>query len=167
MPMNFMGLPVLAFIESAVKLCEHDARDAESFIEGARRIHRVLTGHGVDNEHDLRGLYRIADIFELVHELLVYMQSAGGIEEHEVVAVLFGVLDGCLCDIDGVRRAHLEHGNVELTAYGLELLYRRGAVDIAGGKQWALALLAHVGRELCAVRGLTCALKSDEHDYAR
>ena len=95
------------------------------------------------------------------------MQSACRIEEHKVVAVLFGMLYRRLCNIDGVRRSHLEHGDIQLLADGFELLYGRRAVDIAGDQQRPLALLAHIGRELCAVCRLTCTLKADEHDDAR
>ena len=95
------------------------------------------------------------------------MQATRGVEEHKVVAVLTGMLDGSLGDIDGVGRAHLEHGNVKLLADRFELLYCSGAINIAGCQQRTLALLAHIRRELCAVSRLARALKTDEHDYAR
>ena len=95
------------------------------------------------------------------------MESAGGVEENEVVAVLLGVFYRSLGNIDGVLRSHLEHGYVELLAYGFELLYGGGTVNVTGDEQRTLALLAHQRRKLCAVCGLTCALKSHEHNYAR
>ena len=73
----------------------------------------------------------ITDVFKLLHELLVNVQSACRIEEHKVVAVLFGMLYRRLCNIDGVRRSHLEHGDIQLLADGFELLYGRRAVDLS------------------------------------
>ena len=95
------------------------------------------------------------------------MQTACRIEKYEVVAVLFGVPNGGLGDIHRICRAHLEHGDIKLIADGFELLYSGGSVNIAGCKQRTLALLSHIGCKLCAVGGLTCALKSDQHNYAR
>ena len=95
------------------------------------------------------------------------MQTACRIEEHKVVAVLFRMLDCGLCDIDGICRSHLEHGDIELLADGLELLYGSRAIDIACGQQRTLALLAHIGCKLCAVCRFTGALKADEHNNAR
>ena len=81
--------------------------------------------------------------------------------------MLFGMLDGGLCDIDRVCRSHLENGDIKLLADRFQLLNGRRAVDIAGGQQRTLALLAHIGGKLCAVCRLTCALKADEHYDAR
>ena len=95
------------------------------------------------------------------------MQASGGVEEDQVIAVLFCVLDGGLGDIDRVRGAHLEDGDIELRAHGLQLLDSGGTVDITGGEQRALALLAHIGGELCTVGGLARALQADQHHDAR
>ena len=62
---------------------------------------------------------------------------------------------------------HLEDGQIELLADGLELLDRGGTVDVAGDEQRALALLAHEPGELRAVGGLARALQADEHHDAR
>ena len=62
--------------------------------------------------------------------------------------------------------AHLEHGDVQLRAHGLQLLDGGGTVDVAGGQQRALALLAHVGGKLCAVGGLARALQTHQHHHA-
>ena len=94
------------------------------------------------------------------------MKSAGGIEEHKVVAVLFRVLDSGFRNIDRVGRSHLEHGDVKLPAHRLKLLNGGGTIDIAGREQRTLALLAHIGGELRAVGGLARALQADQHDDA-
>ena len=107
-----MGLPVLAFIGKrraaarvAVKLCEHDAGNAERIVECVCRVHGILAGHRIDHEQYLARLDLIADVLKLLHQLLVNVQTACRIEEHKVVAVLFRMLDCGLCDIDGICRS--------------------------------------------------------------
>ena len=94
------------------------------------------------------------------------MEAAGGVQEHQVVAVLFGVLHGGLGNVHRVGLPHLEHGDIQLRAHRLQLLDGGGAVDIAGGQQRALALLAHVTGKLCTVGGLARALQAHQHHHA-
>ena len=86
------------------------------------------------------------------------MQAACGIEEDHVVAVVTGVLDGLLCDLNGVDLTHFENGNIQLLADDLYLRDGRGTVHVARGEQRTVALLAEVARELGDVRRLTGAL---------
>ena len=151
----------------AVELREHDAGDVQRLVERRRRGDRVLTDHCVDHEQDLRRLDRRLDVLQLGHERLVDVQAARRVEKHEVVAVLAGVLDAGLGDLDRVALPHLEHGDVELRADGFQLLDRRRAVHVARDEQRALALLFHQPRELRAVGGLARALQADEHHDAR
>ena len=104
------------------------------------------------------------DGLELVHELLVDMQAARGVEKHHVVAVILRVADGLLGDMDGIALPHLKDGDVELTADDLQLRDGGGTVHVAGHEQRAFAeLAAHEPRELGGVRRLTSALQADHH----
>ena len=151
----------------AVELGEHHAVDAEGFVERGRGVHGVLSGHGVHDQQDLVRLHRRLDALELVHELLVDVQAAGGIEEDDVVAVVPGVSDGLDRDGDGVDLPHLEHGQAELGADDLQLRDGRGTVHVAGGEQRALALPAQEAGELGDVRRFARALKADHHPDRR
>ena len=131
-PMNLMGLPVAAPDGErraapcvTVEFCKHDAGNAERLIKGGGRVHGVLTGHGVHHEKYLGRLDRIADVLQLLHERLVYMQAAGRVEKDKVVAVLLCMLHRGLGNVHGVRLPHLEHGDVELRADSLKLLLWR------------------------------------------
>ena len=94
------------------------------------------------------------------------MEPSGGVQEHQVVAVLLSVGDGRLGDLHRVGLAHLEHGDVQLFAHHLQLLNGGGAVDIAGGQQGALALLAlHEAGQLGAVGSLARALEAHHHHH--
>ena len=151
----------------AVELREHHAVDVQPFVERLGGVHGVLTGHGVHDEQNFIRLDLSLDGLQLVHQGLVHMQAAGRVEEDHVVAVLLRMADGRLGDLHGVFLPHLEHRDAELTADDLQLLDGGGAVNIAGDEQRALALLFEQTGELCAVRGLACALQTDEHNDRR
>ena len=148
----------------AVHLGQQHAVDAERLVEGLRDRDRVLTGHCVHHEDDLGGFDRGLDVFQLVHELFVDMQAACGIEENQIVAVLFGKVDAVLCDLDRIALALVKHRDVQLLADHLELVDRRGAVYVARDEQRApLLLLAQQACELGAVGGLARALQAGHH----
>ena len=92
------------------------------------------------------------------------MQTARGVEEHQIITVAFGVVDAVLCDFDRIALALVEHGDVKLPADDLELVDRRRAVYVARDEQWpALLLLAQQTRQLGAVGGFARALQTDHH----
>ena len=133
----------------AVELCEDNAGYFEQVVEALRYVDRVLTCHRVDNEENLVGVDLRLDLFELVHQHLVDVETAGGIEDNHVVAVVLRVTDCRPRDFDGVLGAHLENGDVCLGADNLELIDSRGAVDVAGDEHGAAVLrLEH----LCELR---------------
>ena len=147
----------------AVELREHDAGDVQCLVKRGRGRDGVLTDHRVDHEQDLGRLDRSLDVLQLGHERLVDVQAACRIEEDDVVAVFLRVLDAGLRDLDRIALPHLEDGDIELRADGLELFDGGGTVHVAGHEQRTLALLAHEPRELRAVGGLARALQADEH----
>ena len=69
----------------AVELRQHDAGDAEAVVELLRRLHGVLAGHGVGDEEDLARPHVVLDRVELLHQLFVDVQAAGGVEDDGVV----------------------------------------------------------------------------------
>ena len=73
----------------------------------------VLADHRVDDEQDLVRLDRVADVGGLLHQLGVDAEPAGGVDDHDVVLLLAGVL--------GRRRARPRPG-------------RRAGRDVAGGR---------------------------------
>ena len=63
----------------AVELGEHDAREAEEFVEALGRLDGVLADHGVDDEQDVAGVDGVLDRGELLHERLVDREATGGV----------------------------------------------------------------------------------------
>ena len=72
----------------AVGLGENDAGEIERRAESARGIHRVLAGHGVDDEQPLVRFHGALDLLHLFHELGVDVQAARGVDDQRVVNAL-------------------------------------------------------------------------------
>ena len=169
--MNLMGLPVTALYGEtcaaarvAVELGEDHARYLQPFIEGARDVDRHLTHHRIDGEQYLGDFDGLADLFELLHELFVYLQPARGIYYNGVEALRTGVFHSLFCSLYRVLRALFEHFGARVPADHFQLVYGGGAVDVARDEQRALAVLFEVNGELSAQRGLARALKAAHHD---
>ena len=150
----------------AVQLGQHHAVNAQCIVESLGGIHRVLTGHGVHHQQDLIGLHGGLDVPQLVHQRLVDMQTAGGIQKHHVIAVVSGVLHRFPGDGHGVDLPHFKHRDVQLLAHHLQLGNGGRTVHVAGRQQRALAeLAAHQAGQLRAVGGFTGALQAHHHDH--
>ena len=93
--------------------------------------------------------------FKLVHQSLVNMKSAGGIYDNIVVTVLLGVIDRCLCYLDGIGLTHLKDGHADLLADDLQLLDSSRTIDIAGNEHRAVILIFKHKCELRTVSSLT------------
>ena len=71
----------------AVDAGEHDAGEADALVEVAGEIDRVLAGQRVGDEQDLVRPRGVADLRHLLHQRLVDMRAAGGVEDDDVVAL--------------------------------------------------------------------------------
>ena len=70
----------------AIHLGQDDAGDAELLVELVGRFHRVLPGHGVGHEQDFDRIQQCLQLLQLVHQLIVDVQAAGGIDQQNVAA---------------------------------------------------------------------------------
>ena len=71
----------------AVDPGHHDAGHIDAFLEGTGDVDRVLASHRIDDKQGLERQHRITDGRDLVHQVFVDMQAAGGIEQHHVEAL--------------------------------------------------------------------------------
>jgi len=150
-----------------VQLGEHDAVNVDPLTELLGRGHRVLAGHGVDDEEDVVRLDRAAHARQLVHELVVDVQPARGVDDRHV-AVGARELDPVAGDGDGVDvRAGRIHGNPDAFGERRELVDGGGAIDVGGDEDRALAVLLEVLRELGAGRRLAGTLQTGHEDDRR
>ena len=77
----------------AVELRQQHAVEVEPLLERGRDVHRLLPGHRVEHEDRRRRLGRVADAHELVHQLFVDLEPAGGVDDHAVETVGAGALE--------------------------------------------------------------------------
>ena len=147
----------------AVQLGEDDAIHAQLLVEGIGDGDGVLTGHGVDDEEDLLRLDRGADLAQLLHELLVDVQTAGGVDDDRVAAIVARVFHGLFGDLHRIALALFKDLHAHLSADDLQLLDGCGAVDVAGDEQGLFAALLDEVAELGGHGGLARALQSAEH----
>ena len=141
----------------AVELGDHDAVEVGDLGEALGDVDRVLAGHRVDDEQHVVGLGHLADPGELVHQLLVDVQAAGGVDDqHVAVLAATACSRAQLADLDrvGLARLGVDVG-LGLRAELLELLDRGGPLQVAGGEgdvrcpAWPAASRASRRRSSC------------------
>ena len=67
-----------------IHLRQHDAGDADPAVELAGALDRVLPGHRVGDEQQIDGPDRRLDRLQLVHQLVVDVQTTRGVDNHDV-----------------------------------------------------------------------------------
>ena len=112
----------------------------------------------------------ILDGLDLDHHGLIDGEAAGGIDNHQVIALLLGVVDGVESDGHGVFALGLAiDGHLDLLGDGLELLDSGGTIHVTSHEQrfaLLLAALQAVG-EFAGKGRLTRALQTRHQDDRR
>jgi hypothetical protein len=91
--------------------------------------------------------------------------SAGGVEDDDVAAVLFGEVDGVAADLHGVFVVALGiDGHVGLLAEGVQLVDGGGALQVGGDEEGIFAFGFQVEGELAAGGGFAGALEAAHHE---
>ena len=181
-PISLTGTPQLlgdrerdAALCGAVELGERDAGHVHRVAEQQRLAQAVLAGRGVDRQQRLvRSAGRLAGdhlahLAQLVHQVLLCVQTAGGVADDHVVAARLGRLDRIEHHGAGVRPGLAAH---HLAAGALgpqrELLGGRGAKGVPRREQHRPAeLLLQVPGDLADRRGLAAAVDPDHEDHGR
>ena len=150
----------------AVHLGEDDAGDAECLVEVLGDGDGLLSECGVADEEDFLWVEALLDLYELLDEGVVDLESSGGVDDEDV-----GVLDASLheCGLGDLRdvlgESFGEDGDVEFVGEDFELVDGGGSLEVAGGEHDALLeLVAEVQGELGGGGGLAGAMESAEHD---
>ena len=117
---NFADRKRRAAARVAVDFGEDHAGDAEALVKFAGGANGVLPDHGVGDEENFRGIQLALEHRKFVHQLVVDVEAAGGVDEDHVAG-------GKLC---------FAHG----AAHDFERLVRAGAgPDRSAGGAWRLA----------------------------
>ena len=157
----------------AVHLGEDDAGKRELLVEFVCRVDGVLSSHRIGDEQNFLRIEQPFERLHLLHELVVDVETAGGIDDKHVAAGVdrfaarfFGkALDGC-----GIRFADLAFVKVSLDRRRnhFELLARRGAVDVDRDEQRAVSAIFKPVGKLAGGSGFARALQpGHEHNGRR
>ena len=99
----------------AVELRQDHAVEVDRVEELLGDVDGVLAGHRVEHHQDVLRLGRVAHAHELVHQLAVDVQAAGGVDDHDVAALRGRRLDAVARDRDRVAAgAAVEDRHVDL-----------------------------------------------------
>ena len=77
----------------AVELGEHGSCDANLIVEGPGEIGGLLADHRIHHQQHLVGLHGLTDPHHLLHHRRVDLESASGVYQHRVEALLAGLGD--------------------------------------------------------------------------
>ena len=121
-----------------IQLGHEHAVDAQRLVECLCHVDCILTGHSVHHEHDLVGFRLCLDLLQLIHELFVNVEPAGGIENDHIVTVILGIAHGLGGDHHRVDLSHFKDLDPSLFSHYHQLVDRRRTVDIAGNQQGAM-----------------------------
>ena len=130
------------------------------------RRHGVLAGHGVDDQERVVGIHGPGDVPDLVHEVLVDGQAAGGVDDQDVPSQPPGLLEtggGHRHRIGGLA----EHGDPGLAAEDPELLDGGRALEVGPDQERVPALLLEPAGQLGRGGGLARALEAGQQDDRR
>jgi hypothetical protein len=139
--------------------------EGDALLERERDVHRFLPRHGVQDEEDVGRLRRVAHALELVHQLLVHVQAAGGVEDDHIEPGGAGGIHAESGRSDGVVGIRRVHGDLDLPSELLELVDRRRALQVARDERGPLALAPEHERQLGGGRRLARALQAREQDH--
>ena len=104
---------------------------------------------------------------ELLHQRLVDLQPARGVDDDDVVAGLARGVEAVLHDLDRILRVAAVDGDLDLAAELLELVDRGRALQVGGDQRGLLPVLAQEQRQLGGRRRLARALEARHQDHGR
>src|SRR5439155_17305529 len=162
-----------AALGGAVELGQHDATDLDGLGELLGLYEAVLPGRRIEDEQHLGDLAgrlvgHAADLAQLLHEVDLRVQPAGGVGQHQVVPASRGPFDGVEHDRARVAARGAAHDlGAGARGPGLELLGRGGAKGVRRRHQHVATLRCLLPADLADGRRLADAVDADEQPHVR
>ena len=147
-----------------VQLGEDHTANGQQIVKGLCHVDGFLTGHRVNHQENLMGVYLFVDALQLVHQGFVNLQPAGGINDNDVMTVVFRITNGILTNLYRIVLALLKHRHTCLRTHNLQLLDRSRTVNITGNQHRAVSLPFVELCQLCGMGGFTCTLQATHHN---
>jgi hypothetical protein len=151
-----------------VHLGQHDPGDADLRVELAGALDRVLPGHRVGNEQQIRRLGHTLDRDQLRHQLVVDVQPARGVHDHRIEAQRRRLGHRALRARHRIHHARrIVDADAGFLRDHVQLLNRGGTLHVRRHQQGVFALLLQPRRQLARRRRLARALETEHQDDAR
>ena len=172
---NFTGRPVTALAESAAPPRASPSSFVSTMPSKAIRSWKAfatLTAScpviASSTSRTFKRLDGVPDLDELVHQRLVDLEAAGGVDDHDVAPVRRRARETVARRDDRIGRLRPVDRHLELAAELLELVDRRRPLEVCGHEPRGLLLvLAKPERELGRRGRLSRALEPAEDDHRR
>ncbi len=160
-----------AALGGAIELGDDQPGEAERLVEGLDLGQRVLAGVAVDHQQHLVRRARLGllhhppDLAQLLHQVKLGGQAAGGVDDHHVLAARAAGVDGV--EAHGRRIAAFLADDLHGVAVGpdRELLARRGAEGVGCGQQHRGAFVGQVPGQLADGGRLAGPVDARHHDH--
>ena len=161
--MNLMGTPVTRVMERAapapgvsVHFGQYQAVQTDAPVELFGCVHRVLTGHGIDDQQHLMRRNGVLDVLQFTHKTIVDVQASAGVHDGPGQSELgsathSGNGNAGRCGAGWILGIH---GYVQLFAQSLQLGDGCRPAQVGGNHQRAMALTPHLQRQFGRRGGL-------------
>src|SRR5215471_7002165 len=114
-----------------IELGQDRAINGHGFVKGLGYVDGFLARHGIDHEKGIMWRRSLFDLPQLLHELLVDLQTASRIEDNGVTVARTSIVKGLPANFDRVSGALLDQdrGTYALAQHA-QLLHGRGAIHV-------------------------------------
>ena len=150
----------------AVEFGEDAGVEFEGVVERLGDVGRLLADHRVDDEVDLVRLAELVDLLQLIHQIVVDLQSPGGVEDDRVAELFLRLDHRIAADVDRVGRLAVDR-HADLGAERLQLLDGTGALQVGCGEERLAAPRFEGEGELRGSRRFARPLQPAQHDDDR
>src|SRR3989440_6568335 len=154
-----------ASLRVRVDFRQDDSVDADRLVELFRLLDRVVPREGVSDVEGQVRLRDALDLLHLVHQVLVRLHPARGVDQDDIPSPRAGVLDRVERDGGGIRpRLVLDQLEADRLRVFLELLDGPCPEGVRGGHDAGVTFLLDVVGQFRDRRRLARAVDPDEHD---
>ena len=152
-----------------IELSQNDTVKIKAFIEFTSGIHCILTGHGVYHEQGFIRIDGLLDGFDFLHHLLVNRQTAGSIDNHQVIPLSLRFMNGIQGNLNRVLTVDFTvYGYTHLFAQHFQLFNRSRTIHVTSYQQRLAVLLGLEHTSQLTGKGcLTRTLQTRHQDNGR
>ena len=137
-------------------------------MEPLRDAHGLLADHGIHDQQRFRWPGDFAHPLQLVHQIGIDLQTAGGVEDEDTVPIVARFLDRPRGDLSDVLLTALRvNRHADLLAQRLELIDRGRPLDVQRSQHGRAALAHHPLGQLGRRGRLARSLQPRQQDHGR